>query len=246
MRVLVIADTHVGSTVGMLPKSRINTDFILNDVQSFLYDRWLSMCHDIGYVDAVICNGDMVDGLNAAEKGRETIPDMMLQCLLAKELISMINTKRFIFTQGSDYHTGANPSGDEMLCHLMNGEWLGTDGDLHFDNISIHVRHWQPYSKNPDGRYNNLIKELNTMALQEDCPDITIRSHTHRFNYAGNTRSLALSTPCWKGLDRYMRIKSTEIPDNGYILIDINGADFTWNQQVFNIPKKLFRASISG
>jgi hypothetical protein len=216
----------------------------LNNVQQFLWDHWKSMVNSIGHVDCVICDGDMVEGINRREGAKQTIPDVLFQAKMAKELLMMIDTDKFIFTCGSPYHVGANPNADQMVCDLTGGEYLEEDGNIIIDNIIIHVRHDQPYAKDPSGRYNSQQKDAMIMRLNNDNADIFLRGHTHRFNYSGNIHNLSVSIPCWKSLDAFMRRTSQELPDCGYILFNIEGSDYSWNQMVFNVPNKLFRKTI--
>jgi len=239
--VLGISDTHVGSMYGLCMP---NMGFVLNDVQQFLWDHWVAMCKAIGHVDCVICDGDMIEGINKKEGAKQTIPDVMIQVKMAKALLSMIDADKFVFTCGSPYHVGCNPNADQMLCEMMGGEYLEEDGNVDVDDIVIHVRHHASYSKNPDGRYNSQQKDAMIMRLNEDKADIILRGHTHRFNYSGNIHNITISIPCWKSLDAFMRRSSSELPDCGYILMKIDGADYSWDQMVFNVPNKLFRKRV--
>lgn len=241
-KVLVISDTHVGSVCALIPP---NCGYVLNEVQQFLWDKWLQMIEAVGEVDYVLCLGDMVEGLNPKEKGRQTVPDILEQVKLAKLALNMIKCKRsFLFVQGSPYHTGANPSADELLCEILNGEWLDEDGNFIADNIVFHIRHWQPYSKKPEGRYNSQQSESMIMRLNEDNADVILRGHTHRFNFSGNVHNIAISTPCWKSLDKFMRRSSQELPDNGYIIFNVNGSNYSWDQFIFNVPNSMFRKTV--
>ena len=222
-----------------------NSGYILNDVQQFLWDKWVSMICDVGEVDYVLCLGDMVEGLNKKEGALQTIPNMVEQVKMAKTLLNMINVRKsFLFVQGSDYHTGSNPSADQLLCELMGGNWLDEDGNFVVDNIVFHIRHWQSYSKKPDGRYNSQQTEAMIMRLNEDKADVILRGHTHRFNYSGNVHNLNISTPCWKSLDRFMRRNSQELSDNGYITFIVDGSNYSWDQYIFNVPNQMFRKTI--
>lgn len=236
---------HCGGSSGMLPRDYYNADRDMHlqqsRVQEFLYEQWENMVLNVGEVDAVICNGDIVDGLNRKGKGKDIqVTDMIVQCDIARQLLSMINTQRFIFTQGSNYHTGDNPSADEMICTMMRGEWFGHFGDVMFDNITMNVQHWTSFSKDPSGRFNSQRKDANLLKLQGDEADVYIRSHAHYFAYSGDSNSITVTTPCWKGMDGFVSEKSQQRPDNGYILFNIEGSDYTWQYNIFKIPKYFF------
>lgn len=237
---------HCGGMSGVLPTNYYHADRDLHltqsRVQEFLFDAWSNMCQDVGKVDAVICNGDIVDGLNRKGRGKDIqIADMMVQCDIAKQLLSMIDCERFIFTQGSGYHVDDNPSADEMICRLMKGEWYEWFGDVMFDNITINIQHETSFSKDPSGQFNSQRKDANLLILQGDEPaDIYLRSHIHRFTYTGNSSSMTVTTPCWKGMDGFVSKKSQLRPDNGYVLFNIEGSNYSWDYNVFKIPKYFF------
>lgn len=233
-RVLVVSDMHCGGASGVLPRDYYNADRDLHlqqsRVQEFLYDAWCQMIQMVGHVDAVICNGDIVDGLNRRSGGKDiAVTDMVVQCDIAKQLLSMIDTERYIFTQGSNYHVNDNPSADEMVCTMMRGEWYGYFGDVMFDNITMNIQHWKSYSKNNHGGFDSMMGDIDQMRLDGDESDIYIRSHIHSFKYSGGPNYMAVATPCWKGMDGFVSIKSQKRPDNGYILFNIEGSDYSWD-----------------
>ena len=164
----------------------------------------------------------------------------MVQCDIAKQLLSMIDCSHFIFTQGSNYHVDDNPSADEMICRLMGGEWYGHFGDVMFDNITMNIQHWASFSKDPSGRFNSQRKDANLLKLQGDEAEIYVRSHTHSFAYTGDSSSMTVTTPCWKGMDGFISEKSQMRPDNGYVLFNIEGSNYSWDYNVFKVPKYFF------
>jgi len=71
----------------MLPRNYYNAERDLhlttNKVQEFLFEQWENMVLAVGEVDAVICNGDIVDGLNSKSKGKDIlVTDMMVSAIL--------------------------------------------------------------------------------------------------------------------------------------------------------------------
>jgi hypothetical protein len=245
-KVLAISDLHCGGMSGLLPPNYYNADRDLylkqSRVQEFVFEYYRVMCKEIGRVDLVICNGDIVEGLNKHGKGKDVlITDMMVQCDIAKTVLSMIDCNHYIFTQGSNYHVNDNPSADEMICHEMNGDWYGWFGDVMVDNITINVQHETSFTKDPSNQFNSQQKDISLLKLQGDDPaDIYLRSHIHRFTYTGNSNSMTVTTPCWKGMDGFTSKKSQLRPDNGYVLFNIEGSNYSWDYNIFKIPKYFF------
>lgn len=244
-KVLAISDTHCGAVSGLLPPNYYNKDRDIHlqqtRVQEFLWDFWKAMCSEVGHVDIVICNGDIIDGCNRHSQGKDVlISDIMVQCDIACQLLHMIDADKFIFTQGSGYHVNDNPSADEMICKMMGGEWYSWFGDILIDNIRINIQHETSFSKDPSGRFNSQRKDANQLKLQGDESDIYIRSHTHYFAYSGDSNSMTVVTPCWKGMDGFVSKKSQMRPDNGYVLFNIEGSNYSWDYNIFKIPKYFF------
>lgn len=244
-RILILSDLHCGSQFGLLPPDYYNKERDLtlhqSKIQDFLWDHWMQMIKDVGTVDKVICNGDIIDGTNYKGQGKDLLTtDVYVQCDIAKTCLNMIKCNEFIFTQGSGYHVGHNISADEVLCNMMGGKWYGYFGDLIIDNITMNVMHWGSYSKRSGSRFNSQQVMVNELLLEDTSADIFIRSHTHYFAFSGTSKSLVVNTPCWKGLDGHCSVTSQQRPDNGYVLFNINGADYSWDHVVFKVPRQLF------
>jgi hypothetical protein len=244
-KILAISDLHCGAVAGLLPPNYHHRDRDIklqqNRVQEHLWDHWKLMCDSIGHVDIIICNGDIVDGCNRHSHGKDIlISDIMVQCDIACQCLKMIDANKYIFTQGSGYHVNDNPSADEMICKMMNGDWYNWFGDVYVDNIVINIQHETPFSKDPGGRFNSQRKDANQLKLQGNDADIFIRSHTHYFAYSGDANSLTVTTPCWKGLDGFVSKKSQILPHNGYILFNVEGSDYSWDYYTFVTPAYFF------
>lgn len=239
-KVLIVNDLHCGSICGLgVPAFVGSANYRLpfTETNQFLYDKWMEMVRDVGQVDLVIANGDLVEGLNKKKNGEEIItPYITDQCSMAVELLKRINSKNYAFTGGSPYHTGQDINGDQEVCARIGGTWFGPDGKIELEGIKIHVRHVNSYSKVPYARATSLLFEQCIAAIEGDSTDIFIRSHTHKFVYAGINGRLSMTTPCWKASDTYIRHKSIEKTDCGWILITIDGFNYSWQHHVFSAP----------
>lgn len=217
----------------------------MNSVQEFLWDQWNAMrdlvVSKYGRVDRVIVNGDSVDGVNKFEEGIGIVtPDLMEQCEIVKELLHMIPSDGYVFFNGSDYHVKQNPSCDQIACQMTGGVWKGFQSVLGFDNIKMHVRHYAPYSKKKSRRCASQREEAYEMEHDGWDVDLFIRSHTHSFDYSGNSQNLTINTPCWKGRDRYIEKRGMSKSDIGYIILNIDGNNYSWDQMVMSVPEQLY------
>ena len=247
-RILVVSDLHCGSNVGLFLPEYYDPDndigYEINDVIGYLFEKWCSMVSTVGHVDYVIANGDLVDGANVAEAGEgQLTTDVHTQAVVAANLLNMIDTDTYYVLNGSKYHTGQT-SGDQLVCDLIGGKWLGDYEFITFDNILTHVRHFEKYSSNPDSRCGPQLKEARNNRAQGTDVDIYIRSHTHHFNASITSRELTINTPCFKGMDHFIGARSMEMPDCGYVIINVDGANYTWDYHVFNIPFKFYKKGI--
>ena len=247
-KILVVSDLHCGSNVGLFLPDFYDQDndiqYQISDLQTFLFEKWCSMVTTVGHVDYVIANGDLVDGPNKAEDGEgQLTTDIHTQAVVSTTLLNMIDTNHYYVSNGSKYHTGQT-SGDQIVCDMLEGTWLGDHEFITFDNIMAHIRHFEKYSSNPDSRCTAQRKEARIMRAQGTEVDIYLRSHTHHFNFSGTNTDITINTPCWKGIDHFIGSRSQELPDNGYITITIDGSNYTWDYHVFNIPFSFYKKGI--
>lgn len=244
IRVLLVSDLHVFSNVGLtLPEvkdSNFNLNYSANAVQMFLFEKWCMMRNSVGHVDICIVNGDIVEGENVAERGLGVIStNMHAQTYVAATLLKMIDTDQFYVTEGSKYHRG-QVSADQMVCNMINGVWLGDHHFLKVEDIVLHLRHKIGYSTLPYSRCTQQRKEALILKSQGDNVDIFVRSHTHKFNFSGDSHDMTINTPCWKGLDHFMNQNGHEFPDNGWVLLEIDGSNYRWDYNIFTIPHQFY------
>jgi hypothetical protein len=199
------------------------------------------MIRSVGRVDILIINGDIIEGENYKERGTGVIStNLHAQSVTATILIQMIEADQIYVTNGSKYHVGQT-SGDQIVCDMVGGTWLGEHQFIKIEDIIVHARHKANYSSVPYSRCTAQRKEAMIMKSQGTNVDIYLRSHTHRFNFSGDSNDLTINTPCWKGLDDYMNKGSQEMPDNGYVLLEIDGPNYRWDYSIFTIPHALYK-----
>jgi len=231
----------VGLTLPEIIDPAHNLKYHANDVQMFLFEKWCMMRSSVGHVDICMVNGDIVEGENVADRGKGVIStDVHAQALTAAQLLNMIDADTFYVTEGSRYHTGQT-SGDEIVCSLINGIWLGDHQFIRIEDLTLHLRHKINYSSTPYARCTAQRKEAMVMKSQGVNVDIYVRSHTHKFNFSGDANDMTINTPCWKGLDHFMNQHSQEMPDNGWVVIDIDGSNYKWDYHIFTVPHQFYQ-----
>lgn len=243
-RVLVLSDLHVFSNVGLCLPEVYDVDskllYVSNAVQKHYFEQWCNMIRRVGKVDILILNGDLVEGENFKERGLGVVStNMHTQSVVAATLIKMIDAKVIYVSNGSKYHTGQTSS-DQTVCDMVDGIWVGDHHFLTVEGIVIHFRHKSGHSSIPYSRYTSGRREALIQKAQGTNVDIYIRSHTHHFGFSGDSNDITVNTPCWKGLDHYINQGSQEMPDNGYVFFDIDGANYKWDYHIFKVPYNMY------
>jgi hypothetical protein len=225
MFVLVLIDLHVGGTCAMMPadfRGSTGARVSLNSGQLYLLECWEHFKKSLPQtIDALVINGDAVEGQNYADEARyltEVDPSFQARAaaqLLAPllDLVPDIDGKKHVYmTRGSRYHVGRGGNPEEMVGAAINAI-PGPDGRharswLHLSNltrgVAFDIAHHQSYTI----RYRGMSLEreigfyLERVARQGDVPPdnlVIVRSHTHvgyrRYEEDGR---MAVSTPCWK------------------------------------------------
>jgi len=213
-RVLLFADTHCGSDVGLTPPSwqwsyipnppseevRIRNKFAKTQVECW---NWYTKTLDIlRPIDVCLINGDMIDGDGKRSGGTEQITtDRKKQAAMAIECIKQIKAKRHTMTFGTGYHTGDAEDFELDIakhfgCKIGSHEWENVNGCV-FD-----LKHKQSNTVNPSTSLFNEIRDNKDWAAVGEQPkaDVLVRSHTHRFCVHETEDVIGISTP---GLQAY-------------------------------------------
>jgi hypothetical protein len=240
---LLIADTHIGSFVSLMPKSVIiknvgkgHTVILANPVQRKILRHWDKMCSE-GPYDFVVVNGDICEGPNYKQTGHGNWTNNIdVQIEVAVQLLKMIPCKKFYITQGSPYHTGENMSSDQAVAKLLYGAEFGDELSIYIkkEDYRIHVMHKIGVSTNMAYRGTPLSKEMMVSSLEADKFstngqgfNLICRAHSHYFwHNASSAKHQGISLPCWKGRDSFVARRTLAFcPHVGYIVTDIkNGA----------------------
>ncbi len=213
-RVLLFADSHCGSDVGLTPPSwqwsfianppneeiRIRNKFAKSQVECW---RWYTETLNIlRPIDVCLINGDTIDGDGKRSGGTEQITtDRKKQVAMAIECIEQIGAKHYTMTFGTPYHTGDAEDFEidvakHLGCKIGSHEWEDINGCV-FD-----LKHKQGNCINPSTSLFNEIRDNKDWALVGEQPkaDILVRSHTHRFCVHRVEDTIGISTP---GLQAY-------------------------------------------
>lgn len=247
-KILIIGDMHVGSNVALMPEEvmtdkteKENCQLIkASPVQQKILKKWYEMIDTEGKVDALVVNGDSVDGYNRKNNGIGCwTTDMDVQMKTARSLIKEVHYKKLYGTQGSLYHTNNNISVDKLIIDSLGGNF-SNDLSLKADDIRMHFSHkvgvsgttWQ-YRTTPIAK-EMVMNELNQMDFERF--QIIARNHAHYYCAVQFGKSLGLICPCWKGRDEFVRLIGLAFnPSIGYVVLEINGSHYEWRHNLMHL-----------
>lgn len=250
--VLILNDLHAGSVFGMLPPDFHTSDDGTkgqNPGQKYTWDCWSNLASVVGKMklDAIIINGDAIDGPQIKSRGQEcSLVDLNDQERAAIQTIEVMTNSisagqsgkvPLYFVQGTEYHDGRGAENFENIAHKMGGvkyTGLGTGRyshevlDLDFDGVIINIAH---HIGGGGGitRGNSLDKEMIMSALAGKMgkfpkADCLIRAHMHFFCHVEHASKHGVIAPCWQLQTRFMRHRSVYqmVPDIGAIIVHID------------------------
>lgn len=264
LRVVAVADLHVGSRVGLADPA-CSTGGKGARVRSALFERWKQSTEGKWErPDVLIVNGDAVDGQNRKQGGGGSwTTDLLEQSDHAAQLLSMWNAKRIYVIRGSGYHVDANNSGlqvEELLARKLNAEEYpgqdaippenrersGWEWYLHMEGVTFHVSHKIGVSKvfhyqsTPTARQMLQAKLNDRLRHELDSKlkiNVILRAHAHYFNTVGYSGSQGFVLPCWKGLDEWMLGNGPlDIsPDIGFLGFTVHDGSWLYEKHLWSL-----------
>ncbi len=208
-RVLLFADSHCGSEVGLTPPSyqyqiidnppseevRIRNKWAKQ--QHECWDWYITTLDTLGHIDACFINGDCIDGDGKRSGGTELITtDRKEQVAMAIECINQIQADRYTMVFGTPYHCGNNEDFEldiakHLGCKIGGHEWENVNG------VVFDLKHKQSNCINPStGLFNEIRDNREWVAVGEQPKaDVLVRSHTHRFCLIRTEDTIGISTP---------------------------------------------------
>lgn len=264
-RVLVVSDLHCGSLSGLcLPTfdmvdeasgsiSRIEA----TEPQLLLYEAWQDMVRHMEEepVDVVVVNGDVCDGMNNLDGGRNTITnDMFAQADMAAELLAMIPCSTFILTLGSGYHSRVGRFGmpiEGYLAKVLREKVKGRGGAVEYvpealltiNDKKFHITHVTGHTKVYQYRSTGLMRDMTNLLLNWQSHkfghiDMILRAHTHYYISISMGDMQGVISPCWKWRDSFAtKVGSNYQPDVGYVVLEWEeGQHITTTPHLFHAP----------
>lgn len=252
-RVLIVGDLHSGSKVSPVcndPQTSEDSNGAFcrpTPIQEYLNTEWYNMIDNVGKIDILVGNGDLIEGANVKEEGAGCwTTDLDDQAYCAASLLSDIKYDKIMITSGSPYHTKNNPIGDKMVAGKLRRSTFGNEASLDVNGCLIYVNHNTGGSKGSNHmKVASLSRELMFAELNSDAfpkYKMVIKSHLHTYVSIDFGSYIGILCPGWKGRDKYSKMSSTPlsfVPWIGYIIIDVeNDGTFTWDKWVRKLSSR--------
>ena len=215
-------DSHTGSLLGMVPRRYVDARCWHEGLTWLLarYEEWLDTVPD--NLDVIALVGDLVDGAQRAQKGRESwSTDPILQMEAAIELLEPLLKKaksggKIYVARGSGYHDAAMGRHAEELAKDIGAEKF-PDGfhsawhvPIELGGVKFSVAH--PISFAPVNKatplYSEVAAAVSLPARQR--PRAVIRGHVHSFAHLAlaDPDVDAWTLPCWELRTAYQNARS--------------------------------------
>ena len=190
-KILILSDFHSGHVLGLSSKSDC-----VNNYQKTAWKFFIEGIKKYAPYDIIFCNGDLIDGKNPKDGGKECITtDLQEQSEITSRVIKEIikvNKKepKIFFTYGTPYHV----SGDCNFENLIASQFRKSIKEKNIDNrllikvndITFDLRHKVGSSNMPHTKLSSVGREILFGMLKESAEgrekaDVYIRSHVHYF-----------------------------------------------------------------
>ncbi len=263
MRVVFVADLHVGSRVGLcFPTVPLAAggSYSANPVQRALYARWEAQAAkgDWKQPDFLVVNGDAVDGVGVKKRGVEQwTTDLLSQVAVARDLLAMWEAKHIYVMRGSPYHvTAGGQPVEELLAQELQAEPFppeckaacrsGLSLYLTVEDVTFHIAHragsgsnvWQ-YRATPITREMLLSKLNDEIRAEMDGHkvDVVVRAHAHHFWRSESMSHVGLMLPAWQAKSPFMEERNVLgfVPDIGFVGVQIKGEKYAISKVFYKL-----------
>ena len=246
-RILVIGDLHCGSLCGLTPPDYMvgkGRSQFYHDLQAEMWDRYLQTIDIFGEVDALVVNGDVIDGKGRRSGGTEQITsDMLEQSDMAIDALSRIKCGKSYFTYGTPYHT-AGESGEDIDRLVANAFKAPIEDELNLDvdGLVFNIRHkvgasGSPYNRAMQVGKHRMWDALKSLREHDEPADVYVRSHVHYFSYCGESNWTAFTLPALQASNtKYGARQCAGLTDWGMVLFNVDGGRLCgWDCRLYEL-----------
>jgi hypothetical protein len=244
-----VSDLHVGSPYGLWPNEFVcPTGHIIKASRGQLkileyWNDFLIQCKRYK-VDTIVSLGDVVDGTNRKEYGRDRmVTDLNLQILAARQLLEPVTKgRKFFGVSGTGYHDSLDFRAEESLIKDLDGTYWGLLRNIKLKGTKVvlnvsHGRGGGTLYRSTKGDKELLFILAAEAAKKIDFHvDCFVRGHLHFYGYIDQAVNSYLACPGWTDWIPYPPSLGLigKQPDIGFVIMLIN------NKNEISIKRKLF------
>lgn len=245
-RVVIISDLHCGHKVGLTPPEfdarypKENREYALMRQRRGMWNFYKDEIEKLKPIDALIVNGDSIDGKGKRSGGTEHITvDRNQQVEMAATAILVAESPVVLMSYGTPYHTGADEDWEDAVARDIDAEKIGGHDYLDVNGLMMGYRHHVGSSSIPHGRYTQLAKQRMWdvfWAEYKEYPksDVIIRSHVHYYAFCGGFGWTGFITPALQGYgSKFGTRKCNGTVDFGFIHLDVKSREeWGWKEHI--------------
>lgn len=242
MRVLVIADLHVGSSVAPWPRKQALADggkWSLNRYQLYLERCWKDMLGQVATArpDVLVLLGDIIQGVNARD-GQQVTNRIGIQCAAAARLLDPLcqQIPNRYYVRGTEWHEGKSSEHVDNLATQLGCKphprtesptWrrLYLDVDGHILDMMHHVgtTNVAQYSATAPLRdaLNHKLELVTKHGRKAPLIAMSVRAHRHTYVHVKRDGIQSVTCPCWQLGTSFTDARANVVlSDIGWLLIE--------------------------
>jgi hypothetical protein len=220
-------------------------------VQKQLWNWYEKTITALKPIDALLVNGDAIDGKGEKSGGTEQITtDRTKQVEIAETCIRLAEAQKVRLTFGSPYHVGVDEDWEKMVADAVDG-LIGSEDNYDCNGVIFNLRHFESRSIIPHGRFTPLMRTKmwnELLHLHEGYPlaNIIIRSHTHYYLHGEDAYGKVFITPSLEMFTKFGTRKCQGDINVGLLHFDVEeDGEVSWNVHLMKLnglvrqPEKL-------
>lgn len=221
-KVLIMSDLHSGHKAGLTPP-----DWQTSAKQKDQYDAYQNLLNQIGKVDILVVNGDLIDGKGTRSGGTELIEaDRHRQGEIAEECIRQVETSNIVMTYGTPYHAGTEEDFEGQIAYRLGAE-IRDMLEFTVEGVNFNIKHKVGGSTIPHGRATPIAREKVWNTLWEEMEvqqkaHVLVRSHVHYYTFTGDVNWLGFTTPAMQGFgSKFGSRQCSGVVNFGMVLVKV-------------------------
>lgn len=260
MRCVIVSDLHVGSTVGLWPRSHPVADGGIhkaNQFQRWLINYWEKAMEEIANLrpDVLVFNGDEIQGAHDRD-GQLVTNRIDIQVDAALEVVdplASLECRKYVI-RGTPWHVGKAAEHIDSLARQIGAERDRATNShtrwelyLKLGKPVIHFAHHIGASRVPLYETTTPLRDMLVLLTElnryygRGMPNLKaiVRSHRHRgVALQVPPRLHAIVTPGWQLKTEFgYKNMTSSLPHIGYVVIDYDGEKLIPDLKDFPLPK---------